>query len=641
MRKILPLLLTLFIALSCANPGSGPDGGPYDETPPRIVAMSPAIGQTDCRANRVTIAFDEFIKVEQASEKITISPPQIEMPEIKVLGKKISVALVDTLLPNTTYTIDFSDAITDATEGNPLGNFTYYFSTGNQLDTMQVSGCVLAARDLEPVKGILVGLHRDTTDTAFTTRPFDRVARTDGAGRFCIKGVAPGRYRIYALGDMDGDFRKARGERTAFTSRIVEPSSFPDTRFDTLWTDTIHYDTIRAVPYTHYLPDDIVLLAFDEVRSERYLLKTQRDVPEYWRAYFTAPSRSGHVPTIQGLNFDAADAFLEQRSAQGDTITYWLKSFDRFAEPDTLRLVYTYEAWDDSLACDMLRADTLELIPRQTLAKRQKAEQEEMERWEKRREKRHKRGDYSEETPPVKHLPFIGPSPSRITPDQNIDFGFEEPITRMDTAAFHLQLLRDSIYEPAPFLIERAGLGSLHYILSGEWRTGQKYKLTVDSAAVTGLSGHTTPPLNFDFTIQRTEELGSLFLLLPDADTTAIVELMQKDNEPLRREHIRQGRVDFFFLKPGKYYLRLFHDRNGNGQWDTGDYAQRMQPEEVFYFPSAIDVRANWDIEQTWRIHELPLTKQKPAEIIKQKADKKKTPQNRNLERLRKLGRAQ
>ena len=163
----------------------------------------------------------------------------------------------------------------------------------------------------------------------------------------------------------------------------------------------------------------------------------------------------------------------------------------------------------------------------------------------------------------------------------------------------------------------------------------------MDSAAVTGLSGHTTPPLNFDFTIQRTEELGSLFLLLPDADTTAIVELMQKDNEPLRREHIRQGRVDFFFLKPGKYYLRLFHDRNGNGQWDTGDYAQRMQPEEVFYFPSAIDVRANWDIEQTWRIHELPLTKQKPAEIIKQKADKKKTPQNRNLERLKKLGRAQ
>ena len=163
----------------------------------------------------------------------------------------------------------------------------------------------------------------------------------------------------------------------------------------------------------------------------------------------------------------------------------------------------------------------------------------------------------------------------------------------------------------------------------------------MDSAAVTGLSGRTTPPIKFEFSIQRTEELGSLFLLLPDADTTAIVELMQKDNEPLRREQIREGRVDFFFLKPGKYYIRLFHDRNGNGQWDTGDYAQRLQPEEVFYFPSAIDVRANWDIEQTWRIHELPLTKQKPAEITKQKDNKKKTPQNRNLERLKKLGRAQ
>ena len=101
MQRLLPLFLTLLLALSCANPGSGPDGGPYDETPPRIVAMSPAIGQTDCRAKRVTIAFNEFIKVEQASEKIIISPPQIEVPEIKVSGKKISVALVDTLQPNT------------------------------------------------------------------------------------------------------------------------------------------------------------------------------------------------------------------------------------------------------------------------------------------------------------------------------------------------------------------------------------------------------------------------------------------------------------------------------------------------------------------------------------------------------------
>lgn len=138
----------------------------------------------------MTITFDELIKVENAQEKVTISPPQIEMAEIKTSGRRISVALQDSLKANTTYTIDFSDAIVDSNEGNPLGNFTYYFSTGAQLDTMEVAGHVLMAQNLEPVKGILVGLHRNLADSAFTTLPFDRVARTDGNGHFCIKGVA-------------------------------------------------------------------------------------------------------------------------------------------------------------------------------------------------------------------------------------------------------------------------------------------------------------------------------------------------------------------------------------------------------------------------------------------------------------------
>lgn len=639
MRKILSLLLLPLLCLACANPGSGPDGGPYDETPPRIVAMSPAIGATQARTQRVSITFDEFIKIENAAEKLIVSPPQIEMPEIKVSGKRISVKLLDSLQANTTYTIDFSDAISDATEGNPLGNFTYYFSTGDRLDTMEVSGHVLAASNLEPVKGILVGLHSDTTDTAFTTRPFDRVARTDAGGRFSIKGVAPGSYRIYALSDMDGDFRKAPGERAAFSSRVIQPSAFADLRRDTLWTDSIHYDSIRVTPYTHFLPDDIVLLAFDETNTQRHLLKTQRDVPEWWRAYFTAPSASGHVPVVHGLNFDAEGAFLEQHSEHGDTITYWLRSLDHFACPDTLLMTYTYEEYDDSLGCDKLTTDTLQLIPRQTLARRLRAEQEELERWERKRQRRHKRGDFSDEVPPVKSLTVVGPQPSRLTPDRNLTIGFEEPVTRIDTAAFRLSLLRDSTYVPAPFLIYRTSPSSLDYTLMGEWRPGQQYRLEVDSAAVTGLSGKSTRPIKFDFSVQKSEELGSLFLLIPDADSTAVVELMQQDDKPLRRVPVRQGRVDFFYLPPGKYYLRLFCDRNGNGRWDTGDYARLLQPEETYYYPAPIDVRANWDIEQTWRIHDLPLDRQKPTQLIKQKDNEKKTPRNRNAERLRQLGR--
>ena len=95
------------------------------------------------------------------------------------------------------------------------------------------------------------------------------MARTDGNGHFCIKGVAPGSYHIYALKDVDGDFKYSRGEMLAFSRQEITPSSFPDVRHDTLWADTVHIDTIKAVPYTHYTPDDVVLLAFSEQSQVR------------------------------------------------------------------------------------------------------------------------------------------------------------------------------------------------------------------------------------------------------------------------------------------------------------------------------------------------------------------------------------
>ncbi|MFW5603253.1 MAG: Ig-like domain-containing domain [Bacteroidales bacterium] len=323
-RKIyIPLLLASCFALvlatlyGCANPGSGPDGGPYDETPPKIVEMYPELGATQRTDKKVSILFNELIKVENISEKVIVSPPQIEMPEIKAVGRKISVSLLDSLKPETTYTIDFSDAIVDNNEGNPFGNFTYYFSTGTQIDTMEVAGHVLSAEDLEPQKGVLVGLHKNLQDSAFVKLPFDRVARTDGNGRFCIKGVAPGNYRIYALKDMDGDFRYAPGELLAFSRDTIVPRAIADVRRDTLWRDTVHIDTVKLTPITRYAPDDVVLLSFTEKRNSRMLLKTQRDVPEWFRVYFTAPSAD--VPVVKGLKVDEKDAFLEQRATPSPT----------------------------------------------------------------------------------------------------------------------------------------------------------------------------------------------------------------------------------------------------------------------------------------------------------------------------------
>ncbi|MBQ1973718.1 MAG: Ig-like domain-containing protein, partial [Paraprevotella sp.] len=306
---------TLVIALvmaACASIGS-PDGGPYDQTPPAVVRCTPENKAVGITRKKLAILFDEYVKLENANENIVVSPPQQEAPNIRAEGKKVKIELYDTLQSNTTYTIDFGNAIVDNNEGNPLGLYTYSFSTGNHIDTMEISGNVLNAENLEPIKGILVGLYSDHADSAFTSKPLERVSRTNGSGRFTIKGIAPGKYRIFALKDADGNYTfNQKNEALAFDSTIIKTSCAPDVRFDTVWVDSIYYDTIKQVPYTHFYPDNIVLRAFIEEGQDRHLIKMERPVPNKFTVYFTAPSDS--LPQIQGLNFNADNAFIIESS---------------------------------------------------------------------------------------------------------------------------------------------------------------------------------------------------------------------------------------------------------------------------------------------------------------------------------------
>lgn len=638
---LLPIaVLTLLVGIlagACANPGSGPDGGPYDETPPRIVSISPPLGQLNTTQKRIVFTFDEGIKIESASEKVVISPPQLQTPDFLVSGKRITVSLVDSLKPNTTYTIDFSDAIVDANESNPLGRFAYYFSTGESLDTMEVGGYVLAAQNLEPVKGILVGLHSDTTDSAFTMKALERVARTDSRGHFSIKGVAPGTYRVYALNDMDGDFKWSRGEALAVLREAVKTASYPDVRYDTIWHDSIRYDTIIPVPFTHYLPDDVVLYSFTEKSTTRYFVKTQRDVPEWFRMYFTAPSTT--VPKVTGLNFDAEKELVELRSPGNDTITYWLRDLT-IPSVDTLRFAYTYDAFDDSLGHNVTLTDTFSLTPKMTMKRRNKQKEEDMEKWQKELEKRHKRGDYSQETPPPTFISVKARGGARLPLMQNPLITFEEPVMQIDTSAIRLSLKVDTLYLPAPMELVHADGPVMSLTVRGEWRYGQQYRLDVDSAALVGVSGNVNKASKLEFSFGNEEDFGSVFLNLSGCDTTAVVELLVSDNKVERKGRCQSnGRVDFFYVKPGTYYIRAFIDANGNGQWDPGEFASKTPPEKVYYFPQKLEVRANWDIDQTWRVDAVPITRQKPDEITKQKADKEKTTAHeKNVQRLKEKG---
>lgn len=635
-HKLPALLMLMIVVYSCASMGN-PDGGPYDEEPPKFVRSTPKPFAINSKEKKVTIEFDEFIKLEKAAEKVVVSPPQLEQPEIKASGRKVVVGLVDSLRPNTTYTIDFADAIVDNNEGNPLGNYAFTFSTGTTIDTMEVSGTVLSASDLEPVKNIQVGLHSDLSDSAFMKKPFDRVSRTDSRGHFSIRGIAPGKYRIYALMDGNQNYLfDSKTEMIAFSDSIIIPAMEDAMRQDTIWKDSLTIDTIKSVGYIRFLPDDIILRAFKEENDRQYLTRSERDKENHFVLTFSA--RADTLPTLKGLNFDERDAFIIEKTDRNDSICYWIKD-SLIYQMDTLEIQMDYLA-TDTLDRLVPQTDTLFLANKLTRAEREKLEAKAAEEKEKERKKKEKKGEKIEPEP-TKFLTLNVDAPSAFDLDRNVYLSFDEPVASIDTAAIHMEIKKDSLWEEIPFLFVSDSVLPRKYEILAEWGPEKEYQLSIDSMAFKGVYGLHTNKVKQTMKVKKLDEYGTILLNITGADSTAVVELLDGSGKVLRQQRITpQNTADFYYLNPGtKFYIRLFNDRNGNGVWDTGKYSEHLQPEEVYYFPKVWEMKANFEFEENWNINAVPVEKQKLDEIKKQKPEETKKIQDRNKERARKLGR--
>ena len=636
MKKLLYIAIMLLAVFSCARMGS-PDGGWYDDTPPSVVGATPGDKSTGVTSKKVTIWFDEFIKLEDAQNKVIVSPPQIEMAEIKATGKRIVVQLKDTLKENTTYTIDFSDGIVDNNEGNPMGNYTYSFSTGNRIDTMEVSGYVLDAENLEPIKGILVGLYDNLTDTIFSKEPMIRVSRTDSRGHFNVKGVAPGKYRCYALEDADGDYvYSQKSETMAFNHTVFEPWSKPDIRQDTIWLDSLHIDNVKRVPYTHFMPDNLTLLAFKCPQTDRYLLKTERQDPRKIGFYFTYGNPQ--LPQIKGLNFNADSAFVVETNLMQDTIFYWLRD-TMLVNRDTLEMEVTY-LMTDTLGQLVSQTDTMEALPKVSYEKRTKDAQKEMEKWLKEQEKKKKKGESYDSVYPVKPLEVKISGGSALTPEDRITLESPTPLVKCDTAGIHLYSKVDSLWYQTPYDIKPVNGSCRRYQITADWQQGTEYSLEIDSTAFVDIYGLTAKASKQGLKTKSDEECGTLFVNLtglPDT-TTLVVQMLSSSDAVVKQVKAKKRTAEFYYVNPGKYYLRAFHDRNGNNKWDTGDYAANLQPEDVYYCQDEIECKAKWDINHDWNVTAKERFLQKPAAITKQKPDKEKKLKNRNAERAKQLG---
>ena len=626
-----------FLVSSCARMGQ-PDGGWYDDDPPRVLYSIPAEQATNVTAKKMNIYFDEFIKLADPLQNVIVSPPQLEMPEIKATGKRIVIELQDTLIPNTTYTIDFSDAITDNNEDNPLGNYTYTFSTGERIDTFEVSGHVLDASNLEPVKGISVGLYADLADSAFRTKPLLRIARTDGSGRFCIRGVAPGEYRVYALQDADANYMfSQKSEMIAFSHQTYSPSAGPDIRQDTIWRDSLHIDNILQVPYTHFYPDDILMMAFQEVQTDRYLLKTERKEPDRIGIYFSYGNPQ--LPILRGLNFDTDSAFILESTPKQDTLTYWLRD-TLLVNKDTLEFSMEY-LMTDTLGQLVTQTDTLELVAKTPYAKRLKAKQKEIEEWQKAQDKKRKNEEPYDSIFPPKPLAMKYEVTQAMDPNRSVFFESPTPLATLDTAAIHLYSKIDTLWYRAPFEFHRCDSMLRRYEMVVDWHPDTEYSLEIDSAAFTDIYGLASKSYKEGIKVKSLDEYATLQMQMSGIDEKQVVAQLLDSNDNVLQESSMEsdGAAQFYYLLPGIYYMRAFVDRNGNGKWDTGNYDDNLQPEDVYYYPREIQAKEKFDMTLQWNLTERRRNLQKPDKITKQKPDKeKKRKQNRNVERARQLG---
>ena len=342
MKKILKYISVFAACLllySCAN-RMRPTGGPQDMLPPIFVKSTPKSNSTNFDGNKVEIEFDELIQLKEQNEKVVISPAQKTPALIRSNGRKVTVEFKDTMIPNTTYSINFSNSVRDFNEENPLEDFSFAFSTGDTVDSLQISGMLLNARDLEPMQNVIVGVHSNLNDTAFSKIPLERIARTNDKGEFTIRNLKEGKYRLFALNDVDRDFKFTVTEDIAFCDSVIEPKAERIVISDTLRTVTHEVDTVMETSVTAFTPNDVLLTMFNEEIKPQYLVKDER--PDSAKLYLQFATRADSLPEITLPDYkELKDWCKINYSETNDTITYWLTSRE-LIQADTIRAELKY-----------------------------------------------------------------------------------------------------------------------------------------------------------------------------------------------------------------------------------------------------------------------------------------------------------
>jgi hypothetical protein len=577
------LLFTALLIFSgaCAKI-SAPAGGARDRQPPVVVESIPQSRATNFKGKGLEISFNEYVVLDNISEKLMVSPPMKKKPTISIKGKSIVVVFEEKLKDSSTYTFYFQDAIKDLNEGNILEDYQFVFSTGPILDTLSVTGNVYNSFDLEIPEKTVVLMYRDLADSSVKKHFPDYISRLNLNGSFRINNVPKGSYKLYALKDADNSKSyNLEDEEFAFRSLPIEVT--PEKNFipevkDTVKTIKIVKAVKAAKPAIKALASDTIpgehkLILFKSLRKNHYLTGSSRDLPyKFVYTLSLPPDSSAFNFSIPGTN---PESYLIEKTKDKDTISIWLTDSTLYSQPQISTIIrYPFT---DTLGITGYKTDTINmrfLAPRTGKASKVK------------------KPEYTVET---------NINAGTLKPGQIIVIKSKTPFKEADTSRIRVYETTDSTKIKIPYSLKKDSSDFARYFLKSKFIPGRKYLYIADSAAFGNIFNEITDSTGMKFSVREEDSYSKLTLNLQNYEGGRIIQLLDKSEKLVDEQYMKKdGKIVFPLLENGFYRVRAIYDIDGDGKWTTGDFSSGRQPEPVSYYPGEIEIKTGWEVEQDW-----------------------------------------
>jgi len=599
MKKTIIQFLLLFIILvfliySCANTSTPPTGGSKDTIPPTLVKVIPDSNSINflVKGGDIELKFNEYVILQDPVKYIYLSPPQIKKPVTKIRGKSIIVTFAEPLDSSITYSLHFGNSIADNNESNLLNPYVYSFSTGSAIDSMMCSGVLLDSRTLLPLEHIVIGFYSNISDTALYKKFPAAIAKSDKWGYFVVRNLKKIPYRVFAFKDGNGNnMYNPENEEVAFYDSLIVPSKVMKKDLpELLYVDM--KDTSKALAR----PSQIDLYLFKEKSLKQYIKDKKR--LEKKMAFITFAAPDVKIDSMGFRGIDSAKT-IKQFNITKDSLVLWIND-TLIKLPDTLVFDIKYYK-TDSLNNLVLTQENFKMIA----PKPKKIDIASKKNY----------GSSYEKPPRADLLNFkIEAEPSQIE-QQGFKLLFPAPLVRIKLDSLMLiSKTPKGVTKKESYLMQKDTMENRLYYVYPNIRLleGYEYILKIPEGAFKDVYGYTNDSSATSIVLPNSEKLCKLTLNISGSDGSYVVELTNQTRDKVYRSFkiVKDTKLDFPYIQPGKYNIRVTQDLNGNGILDPGNISLKKQPEKVrlYLLPNGstvIDFKEGIDLEQNINLKEI------------------------------------